>query len=72
MNNQITELLVNLSKVSSVDKIQVTSEQLNSLEALVVGYMSVVKVGLGKQAESEMLKIVDGLWDALFIKEQVE
>jgi hypothetical protein len=46
---QITELLVNLSKVSSVDKIHVTTEQLNSLEALVVGYMSIVKVGLGKQ-----------------------
>ena len=67
---QITELLVNLSRVSSVDKIHVTSEQLNSLEALVVGYMSIVKVGLGKQAEAEMIEIVDGLWDALFIKEQ--
>tara|TARA_R110002167_G_scaffold91458_1_gene246115 strand:+ start:182689 stop:183093 length:405 start_codon:yes stop_codon:yes gene_type:complete len=69
MKVQITELFTKLSKVSEVDKIPVTSEQLGALEALVIGYMSVIKVGLSKSAEAEMLKVADSLWDGFFVKD---
>ena len=72
MKTKITELLNNLSKVSSVDKIHLTTEQLNSLEALVVAYMSIVKFGLSPETETEMIGMADTLWDNLFIKEQGE
>lgn len=69
MMDKITNVLTNLSKVSTVDKIHVTSEQLKTLESLVVGYMAIVKIGLTEDAESEMLKLADDLWDGIFIKE---
>ena len=68
MDNKISKLLTSLSKASSIDKIHVTEEQLNTLEALVVGYMSIIRMGLIAEDERLALKIADSLWDDIFTK----
>lgn len=66
MSDKYNELLGGIANINKVDKIKVTTEQLQSLEALVISYMAIVKADLTNSEEKEKLNMVDSLWDQLF------